>query len=370
MSGDTENLFDVVIVVNNDIKYDSRVRRLCKIINQQELKGLVICSKSNEKHTHNIPVVSLEIEHTGFYRFIQFAIRSFLILVKIRFRAVIACDLDTLLSTRLASFIKRKTLIFDAHEYITGTEEARRSPWRHFLWELMEQILIRLSPLGITVNTSLANIFKKKYGVHYITVRNIPFYEEAAPPTYCLYPPTIIYAGTLSGDRRLDELLKAVATLQFPFQVLISGNGPSLQELKTIASDLGILDKVKFLGMVSPQELGDLISKSWIGVNLLSHTNINFYFSLANKFFDYVHGGIPQITMGFPEYRRLNNEMPVAMLLKQADAVQIANAIKKLYFDKKTYLMLQENALKAREKWRFQEESRKLKVLLKAILFN
>ncbi len=362
------NVFDIVIVVNSNVKYDSRVRRLCKVIQQRGLRGLVICSHTEEKNVYGIPVVSLNIEKKGFKSFIQFTIRSFTILKNIKFRVIIGCDTDSLPSSRIVSLLKGKTLIFDAHEYITGTEEARRSPWRHFLWELIEQIFIRLSPLGMTVNESIAYIFKKKYGVNYIVVRNIPFFEDIASPTYCFYPPAIIYAGTLSGDRKLEELIKAVAELKFPVQILISGSGHSLEKLRKTATELGISDKVQFLGMVEPSRLKDFISRSWIGVNLLSHTNINFYFSLANKFFDYVHCGVPQITMRFPEYKKLNTKFPVAILLKRASVPKIATAIKKLHVDKQTYLTLKQNTYKARKEWNFQKESKKLIVLLKHAL--
>ncbi|NPA34771.1 MAG: glycosyltransferase family 4 protein [Chlorobi bacterium] len=368
MFRNNERATDVVILVNSDVKYDSRVRRLCQVIKGKNLNGLVVCSKSDEKFVYGIPVVSLNVEKKGFKSFIQFALRSFLLLINTKFKAVIGCDLDALPSARLASFLKRKTLIFDAHEYITGTEEARRSPWRHFLWELIEQIFIRLSPLGMTVNHSLANIFKNKYGVNYIVLRNIPFLESLSSPTQCLYPPAIIYAGTLSGDRKLDELLKAVATLKFPVQVLISGDGHYREKLQNLSKELGISDRVTFLGMISPSELKRLIAKSWVGVNLLSHNNINFYFSLANKFFDYVHGGIPQITMDFPEYRQLNSEFQVAILLKQAKASQIAKAINKLYDNKQRYLILKQNTLKARRQWNFQKESKKLISILRHVL--
>jgi hypothetical protein len=36
---------------------------------------------------------------------------------------------------------------------------------------------------------------------------------------------------------------------------------------------------------------------------------------LANKFFDYIQAGIPQVTMNFPEYAAINREYEVAVLI-------------------------------------------------------
>lgn len=59
------------------------------------------------------------------------------------------------------------------------------------------------------------------------------------------------------------------------------------------------------------------------GINLLTDEGLSYRYSLANKFFDYVHAGIPQICIAFPEYKKLNVEHEVALLtnLEQPDCL-------------------------------------------------
>ena len=86
---------------------------------------------------------------------------------------------------------------------------------------------------------------------------------------------------------------------------------------------------------------------------------MSYYYSLANKFFDYLHAGIPQITTDFPEYRSLNENYDVA-IYAELNATSIASAIQKLVTDKTLYERLQNNTLTAREALNWQKESEKL----------
>ena len=73
--------------------------------------------------------------------------------------------------------------------------------------------------------------------------------------------------------------------------------------------------KVIFKGYVKPKELPKITAKASIGLNLLENKSLNYYYSLANKAFDYIQAEIPAIHMDFPEYRQLNQTYEV--LLRQ-----------------------------------------------------
>ncbi|BAZ29094.1 group 1 glycosyl transferase [Cylindrospermum sp. NIES-4074] len=70
-------------------------------------------------------------------------------------------------------------------------------------------------------------------------------------------PYKFVFVGRLDRDKGVDILLKAVETLNAQnqtFQVLIVGDGPQASELKQLASELKILNKVSFLGKLPHQE--------------------------------------------------------------------------------------------------------------------
>ncbi len=71
-------------------------------------------------------------------------------------------------------------------------------------------------------------------------------------------PYTFVYVGRLSSDKGVDLLLQATKLLSpasAPFQVLIIGDGPSAPALQTLSGELGITDRVQFLGTRSNAEI-------------------------------------------------------------------------------------------------------------------
>jgi glycosyltransferase involved in cell wall biosynthesis len=89
-------------------------------------------------------------------------------------------------------------------------------------------------------------------------------------------------------------------------------------------------------------------------------TGHNQYLSLANKFFDYIQSGIPQLTMNFREYRKINDEFEVAILLDDLSAESIADSLNLLLENDELYSRLKENCEKARKIYNWQNEEKKL----------
>jgi glycosyltransferase involved in cell wall biosynthesis len=73
----------------------------------------------------------------------------------------------------------------------------------------------------------------------------------------------ILYAGRLSREKGIDVLLKAVALLPPDtlenIEVVIAGGGPAESELRSLGGSLGLGDRVRFAGVVSPGP--DLLSE-------------------------------------------------------------------------------------------------------------
>lgn len=73
-------------------------------------------------------------------------------------------------------------------------------------------------------------------------------------------PPALVYAGRLSPEKGVDDLLRAMKLLherqgeQAP-RLSILGGGPERERLEVLAGELGLLDRVKFFGQVNREEL-------------------------------------------------------------------------------------------------------------------
>jgi glycosyltransferase involved in cell wall biosynthesis len=79
----------------------------------------------------------------------------------------------------------------------------------------------------------------------------------------------LCYPGTLNWHQGLDLAIRAVGLLRDEapkVRLLIVGDGPELPKLKSLASELGIEDRVEFRGFVPAEEIARIMSACDLGV--------------------------------------------------------------------------------------------------------
>jgi glycosyltransferase involved in cell wall biosynthesis len=74
------------------------------------------------------------------------------------------------------------------------------------------------------------------------------------PPGYCLY------VGTLSPRKGVDLLLRALVDVDIP--CVVAGDGPARKELERTARELGLSERVLFLGSVPRAQLSEVYRKA------------------------------------------------------------------------------------------------------------
>ncbi len=295
----------------------------------------------------------------GFPFYAEYNLRLFRHLLFAPYDAVCSIDLDTLAAGCLATLLRRKKRVFDAHEYFTEVPEVKDRPFVKMIWEMVARLCLPFYKYAYTVGPGLADLFRKKYGLRFEVVRNVPVSKtlpEIIPPAR---PCILLYQGALNEGRGIETALEAMKYLP-DVQLWLAGEGDLSASLRRQAEALGLADRVRFLGYVKPRDLTAITREAWLGINLLENRGLSYYYSLANKYFDYIQAGVPVITMDFPEYRALQSEWQVAVLLPELDAGQLANEINKLLTNKQLYLQLQNNCLAARQEWNWEREQQKL----------
>jgi hypothetical protein len=158
-----------------------------------------------------------------------------------------------------------------------------------------------------------------------------------------------------------------------PARLVICGEGDCSAELRRQAQRLGLLatGQVEFRGYVLPAELRQLTTQATVGIMLLENTGLSYYYSLANKFFDYVQAGIPQLCIDFPEYRALNAQHEVAVLVPDLAPTTLAAGLMRLLPGGQPgahHQLLAENCRRARAEWNWQEEEKVLVGLYQELL--
>jgi glycosyltransferase involved in cell wall biosynthesis len=95
------------------------------------------------------------------------------------------------------------------------------------------------------------------------------------------------------------------------------------------------------------EQLPDLTRQAWLGLNLLDAVSPSYYYSLANKCFDYIQAGVPSVQMDFPEYRALQDRYTCFLLLPSLDAGKLANLIQAAAENADTFSTLRVNNKRA-----------------------
>jgi glycosyltransferase involved in cell wall biosynthesis len=278
-----------------------------------------------------------------------------------------------LLAGTISAKLKRKKLIYDAHEYFTQVPEVVERPAVQKIWSRVAKFCIPKTDAAYTVCQSLADEFKRLYNKDFSVVRNLPLAlkNDEGDSNLSSKPLILIYQGMLNDGRGIEEMLIALTEFKSnEVQFLIVGEGDLSVQLRKMADELKLNEIVEFLGFVEPSELKKITQKAHLGINLLQNKGLNYYYSLANKFFDYVQAEKPSLNMDFPEYSLHNSEFEVSILLKDLEKESIVSSIKRLLNEPELYQKLQENCKKAKEVWIWEKEEEKLNNLYSNLWSN
>lgn len=285
--------------------------------------------------------------------YLLYNVRVFFALLFSQFDIVHAVDLDTLPAGYFACKLKGKKLVYDSHEYFTEVPELISRPKKRNMWLKIERALLPNVQHAITVGQHIAAAYKDKYGVNFKVVRNCPALVEMPKPSE--HEKYILYQGALNAGRGLEALIEAMASLRIKLK--IAGSGDLDEKLKELTHKYNVTDKVEFLGMLRPSELPPLTVNAFAGFNVSENLGLSYYYSLNNKYFDYIHAEIPAITNPFPEYQMLNKKNNCCVFAT-AKSEEIVNAVNLLLDDKELYSSLKKNCLLARQKlnWGIEEK--------------
>lgn len=273
--------------------------------------------------------------------------------------AYYAVDSDTLPAFALLALIRRKPLIYDAHEYFCEVPELK-SALKKKIWDKVTRFGVRVSKIRFTVGPQLAAELSHRYGKAFSTVRNVPALSQKAPMIKTFERPCIIYQGALNEGRQLEILVDAMRQLP-SCDCLLIGEGDLSESLRKRAADL---KNVHFKGLLSPEELRVITPSCFAGFNLLDAGNsLSYYYSLSNKYFDYMHAAVPSISSRLPEYLNLNEKTGSGICI-QNSVEALLQAIRHWLQNPSEYEKLKENAIIAAKSYNWENEKENLRQLI------
>jgi glycosyltransferase involved in cell wall biosynthesis len=358
----------LVFTVSNDLVYDQRMIRICTTLTHAGYDVLLVGRQYN-----NTPALVQQpfaqkrlplFFRTGVLFYLEYNIRLLFFLLFQKADLFCAIDLDTILPVLIASKCKDTKRVYDAHELFCEMKEVVTRPLVYKVWKWVERMAVPLFPFGYTVNEPIKNIFRKEYGVDYGVIQNMPVLQE--PFLLPNKERFIIYQGAVNEGRSFETLIPAFQWIDCP--IYIYGDGNFLAAAQALTKQYNLEGKVHFKGKVLPKDLHQLTPKAVFGITLFENRGLSNYYSLANRFFDYIHAGVPQLCVDYPVYRLINQQFEVAILIDDLSPGNIAQKINELLANQALSQKLQKNCLEARKVLNWQQEEKKLVQFYKQLL--
>lgn len=359
----------IVFTVTNDLSFDQRMQRICSCLAENGYYILLVGRKlKDSKPLQNFKFHQKRLGcffNKGLLFYIEYNIRLFVFLLKTKSDVVCAIDLDTILPVLFSSSLKSTQRVYDAHELFTEQKEIKSRPVIYKCWKWIEKFSVPKFKNGYTVNEFISNELQKLYQVQYAIVRNVPAYFSL-PNKQEQPKPYFIYQGAVNEGRSFETLIPALQHVNTTLR--ICGTGNFISETKKLTKEFNVENKVIFEGLVLPKDLKIISTNAFAGIMIFEEYGLNQVQSLANRFFDYIMAGIPQICINFPEYKRINDQYQIAYMINDVKMETIANAMNKLMTDSVLYETLKQNCLKAREELNWSFEQKKLLNFYKELL--
>ncbi|KAF0241199.1 MAG: group 1 glycosyl [Chitinophagaceae bacterium] len=329
----------IIFTVTNNLSFDQRMHRIAHSLSAAGYQVLLV--GRNTPGAPALPEGPFQQKRlpcffqTGPLFYLEFNFRLLLFLLFEPVDIICAIDLDTILPCLMASSIRGKKRVYDAHEYFTQQKELIRRPGVQRIWLAIEKWAVPQFPNGYTVNAHLAQLFKENYGVNYEIVRNICFHYPLENTDNQSNEKFILYQGAVNEGRCFEQLIPAMKWVDAP--LFIVGGGNFMDQTIKLIRHYKLENKVFLKGCLQPQ-----------------------VYSLANRFFDYMMAGVPQICVNYPLYKEINDQYGFAYLVDDTHPLTIGDALNKLLKDGVVYKELKQNCLNARKELHWDKEAENL----------
>jgi glycosyltransferase involved in cell wall biosynthesis len=285
-----------------------------------------------------------------------------------------AHDLATLGPAVVAAKLRRRRVIYDAHELVS--EQGDPHSLRNRVERRLERWLVALVDDLVVPNPSRAEVYRQR-----CRLKRAPTVVLNCPPTFtaarsdllreCLgLSPAhriVLYHGTFMPNRALEELVVSARAYD-PGTILVligEQNAYFNHVLEPIRQAHGLTNRVLCLPYVEPDRVLELVASADLGIVIYKNTGLNNYLCAPTKLYEFLMAEVPVVVSAFPEMLALLSEYRVGRAFDPADPDSIAAAINAHFRAGAEEQQEVKRALKAaRQRYTWEIESPKLLALL------
>lgn len=237
----------------------------------------------------------------------------------------------------------------------------------------LERTFSRRAECLVFPSESKAELFARTSGISrpYMVVANAParqpdrrgdalkraICERGAPPRH-----VVLYQGSIGPACGVDTVIRSMAHWPEGATLALLGivrPAGLLDDLRALARDVGVRDRVVYLGTVGYDDLLDLTCSADLGLFLPTNAQSNYVYSgtAVNKVMEYMACGVPSLVAPFPALRTLMEETGAGVVVDPSDPGAVGLAVAEMLTDQEKWNQSARSARRAHlENYHFERQ--------------
>ena len=200
-----------------------------------------------------------------------------------------------------------KKVVYDAHELYIPQPGIPFTTRSRFFYKI-EKSIVKKVDMMVCANQERANKMMEHYGLKNCPtpIRNISQLKVNDDSETSLILDslegffnkpgiTVVYAGVVTTNRKVDDLASAVCVKPEKYKLLIVGKGNGIDKVKQIVEQTPSL-ATALTGAVPYKSLGAILTKCDIGYIYYPVDTLNNIYCASNKLYEYASVGLPMLS--------------------------------------------------------------------------
>jgi len=360
----------VLITFLGNLNYDTRCKNLYNTLKvngyEVEFLGFDWLTKDFKPVEGDVTIHKL---HKGFLSlsfYLKFAWHLKFCLMASKASIIFAEDIYTLPFVVIFGKLKRAKIFYDSRELYGHLAGLKGQKVKQGFWQIVERLFIKKVDHIITTGKLDSEFLLKKYNIdNPILLRNLPRYYKPKQEhdLRSLFKinnnqKILLYQGVIHKGRGLRPTYQALKELQNCVFVII-GDGELEDYYRNLAKEMGINEKVIFLGKVDQDEILSYTKTADIGLSIIENMSLSYYYALPNKLFEYIMVEVPVIVSSLPQMKEIVEKYEVGKVVDLDNSDELAKAIIQLTEDEVLYNKFKENCRTASQELNWENESQK-----------
>lgn len=194
----------------------------------------------------------------------------------------------------------------------------------------VQDYYVRRADLIFTVCDGIADLLNSEHELKQpvVTIRNVPI-KDIQPFRPVGKRIKVLYHGGIWGVRGLRETVQSMQYWRPEFDLILRGDGdaPFIAELRQLACELGLEDRVSFEPPVPFNDIIPSANQADIGYFSYDDYSPQIKFALPNKFFEFMMAGLCICVSDLEEVAKICNAYKVGRLIPRHSPEMIAQTI-------------------------------------------